>query len=181
MEFSDDWDNVLHESPSIEYFHVTEAESLKEQFAEWTEEQRDAKVLALAKVIGRHPLYSFDCRMDQASFEEILLPVSPYDLRSPYFMLFQSVMGIVVRHMESLGITTPVDFIFDNQGRVGTEALLWYGPFKAMQPPSWRRLLGAPQSFAVTLKCSLCRRLIAWRGISEEVVKRDVKPRTVRP
>lgn len=54
-------------------------------------------------------------------------------------------MGIVVRHMESLGITAPVDFIFDNQGRVGTEALLWYGPFKVMLPPASRDILGALQ------------------------------------
>lgn len=84
---SDDWDRMLKESPAIEYFHATEAESLKGQFAGWTEEHRDAKVLSLAEVIGRHPLHSFDCRMDQASFEEILLPVCPYDLRSPYFVL----------------------------------------------------------------------------------------------
>jgi hypothetical protein len=81
--------------------------------------------------------------MSQEAFERILRPVSPYDLRSPYSVLFQAVMIMATRQLHVLGIDLPIDFIFDEQGKVGMDALLWYGPMRAgLQPPELRKLLG---------------------------------------
>ena len=145
--FVDHWDDVLREPPYISYFHAADAQSRKEEFEGWTKPDRDKKVMQLAQVIEQHPLLSFDCRLSQQSFEAILLPASPYDLRSPYFILFFGVMVTAARQLNLLNIDVPIDFIFDEQGDVGPDADLWYGPIKAMQPPHLGRLLGARPIF----------------------------------
>jgi hypothetical protein len=142
IKFSNEWSNVLAASPSIDYFHAVEAQNRKDQFKGWEETERDEKVMRLAGVIERHPLFSFDCRMSVASFERILLPVSPYDLRSPYFALFHAVVTTAARQLHMNQVDLPIDFIFDEQGNIGAEAALWYGPMRAMLPKHLRPLLG---------------------------------------
>lgn len=147
MKFSDAWDDAMREDPKIEAFKASDAESLKGEFLGWQPEARDKKVYRLAQVIDSHSLASFDCRLSKRDFEEILLPVCPYDLRSPYFSLFFGVMINAARQLDHFKIDVPIDFIFDEQGRVGAEAALWYGPSRALQPPHLRKLLGNRPTF----------------------------------
>jgi hypothetical protein len=62
--------------------------------------------------------------MSQEAFELILRPERPFDLRSPYFILFHSVMMMAARQLDILKIDVPINFVFDEQGRMGAEALL---------------------------------------------------------
>jgi len=143
MKFSDLWDDALHEFPSIESFHAVEAQGRKGEFLGMGESERDQKVYRLAQVIDSFPaLLSFDCRMSEEAFERILKPVCPYDIRDPYFILFHSIMITAARQLEPFGVDIPIDFVFDEKGRIGAEALLWYGPMRAMQPLHLRKLLG---------------------------------------
>jgi hypothetical protein len=48
-EFSDDWGLLLKQPPSVEYFKMSEAESLKGQFVNFDAPERDSKVGALAE------------------------------------------------------------------------------------------------------------------------------------
>jgi hypothetical protein len=134
----------------------------------------------LARVIDSHSLASFDCHMSQRAFEQILLPVSPYDLRSPYSTLFSAVMINAARQLHHFKIDVPIDFIFDEQGRVGAEAALWYGLSRALQPDHLRRLLGNRPIFRtdeelLPLQAADC---LAWhlRRSREEQFKHENRP-----
>jgi hypothetical protein len=54
--FSQAWNLELSAVPSIKYFKNNEAMGDKEQFAGWTEQSRDEKLLALAEIIAQHEL-----------------------------------------------------------------------------------------------------------------------------
>lgn len=147
MQFSDEWSKALAELPSIDYFHATEAESRKDEFLGWDVVVRNRKVMKLAEIIDRFPLFSFDCRVGQDSFGRILRDASPYDLRSPYFSIFYGVIATAARQLHMHGIAVPIDFIFDEQGDVGPEAALWYNHVRLGLPSHLRPLLGGRPIF----------------------------------
>jgi hypothetical protein len=147
MQFSDEWSKALAELPSINYFHATEAESRKDEFLGWAVNVRNRKVIRLAEIVDRFPLFSFDCRVSKDSFERILRDVSPYDLRSPYFSIFHGVIATAARQLHMHRITGPIDFIFDEQGNVGPEAALWYHHVRLSLPTHLRQLLGGKPIF----------------------------------
>jgi len=148
MQFSNEWAAVLAESPQLERgFHAIDAFHLRGQFANWKRAARDEKVERLIGVIERFPLASFDTRMSQESFRRILLPITPYDLKSPYMTLFFAVMVNAAQQVHGLGITVPIDFIFDEQGEVGQTATSWLGFMVTNLPPELRPLIGSSPIF----------------------------------
>jgi hypothetical protein len=148
MKFSDAWQSVLRQSPAIEYLHMTDAQYLVEEFRGWSESARDKKIMRLAEVVNNHaPMMSFETRMSQVSFNRILLPVSPYDLRNPYLTLFHALVVTAARQLHIHDIRVPIDFIFDEQGAIGAEAAMWYPFQKAMLPPELKPMFGAGPIF----------------------------------
>ena len=145
--FCNDWQAALDANPAIEYFRMAEAQNLSGQFRHWTGEARDAKVLTLGKIIRKHDPVSFECWMSQQSFNKIVKPVAPYDLKSPYFMCFYGAIITPARFYASEKIKTPVDFIFDDQGGLGDFVALWYRHIKEWQNPAVSALLGNPPIF----------------------------------
>lgn len=146
-EFSDDWRAILDEKPSIAYFHMVEAESLRDEFKDWDPIARDLKVDALAEVISKHQPWSIECRLSRNDYNQIVRPVAPYDLRSPYFPCFYGVIINLARLHYSMGLTLPTDFVFDDQGNIGAEAVLWYEFIKSIQEPKLQELLGSAPVF----------------------------------
>lgn len=55
--FSDEWRACLDQSPRVRCFKMREAASCCGSFDRWSEQERDAKLLALAKIINRHAKY----------------------------------------------------------------------------------------------------------------------------
>jgi hypothetical protein len=74
-QFSDKWDIELRKTPAISYFEMSDAESLKEQFQGWTPEDRDAKVMSLAKLIVPHVICNVECLVSQADYDLVVPPV----------------------------------------------------------------------------------------------------------
>lgn len=148
VHFSDEWDRVLHGGPArIEYFKMSEAEALCGQFQGWDQHDRDVKVLLLADVIRRHRPCSIECSVSRDEFDSIFRPVAPFEFRHPYFLCFNGVIQHLPRLYAALPSTLPIDFIFDEQGLVGVEAVMWYEVIKKMQPPEIATRLGSTPSF----------------------------------
>jgi hypothetical protein len=112
-EFSEAWDWELHQWPAIEHFKGSGS-----QFDGWDGPTRDAKIAKLAAIIREFKPFSFHFSLNRKLFEETLKPVSPYGLGQPHFAACFAVMSGVARHAAEIGITTPVDFIFDQQDGV---------------------------------------------------------------
>jgi hypothetical protein len=121
-KFSDIWDAALKEPPTLEYFKMSEAMSLTEQFAKekgWTEAKRDDRLITLTRIIAQHAKARAAAVMPYDAFMRHIatIPASARSLStdSPYPLLFlQTVMAVAVRSDLS-GVHAPCDFIFDEQ------------------------------------------------------------------
>ncbi|MGB8061619.1 MAG: hypothetical protein WCF26_06980 [Candidatus Sulfotelmatobacter sp.] len=74
--FTEAWQGCLSSKPSIKYFKTSESNSLSDQFYKFSTTDRDAKVLALSKIIASH-----DIRGYIALAEHNLLANRPAQLR----------------------------------------------------------------------------------------------------
>jgi hypothetical protein len=148
--FSDEWEKELKRHPAIDYFKMSEAESrgARGQFAGWSIKDRDEKVIRLARIIHTYQPCAVYCSVSRKEFDEILAPAAPYPLKNPYGACFWGVMQTTARYHRSLDIENfpPVDFIFDEQGGLGTQAAMWYRWEKELDP-SIGALLGGPPIF----------------------------------
>lgn len=146
-KFADAWDAELHAHPSIEYLHMVEAQNLRDQFDGWPEVDRDKKVLDLATVIRDHEPWSIQCSVSRNDYTRIVRPVAPRGLGNPYFSCFYGIVISLARFHHEQGIATPVDFVFDEQGGLGTEAVMFYEYIKSLQIPEVEALLGSTPVF----------------------------------
>jgi hypothetical protein len=144
ISFSAAWRDALARPPSLQYFKMAEAQSLRGQFRQWTQADRNRKLLSLAKVIQDHDPWAVHCSVSRDDYARILAPVAPYPLKNPYSMCFWGVIQTAAAYHRELGIegTPPVDFVFDQQGGLGDDAALWYDWMKQQQEPEIRDLLG---------------------------------------
>lgn len=144
---SDAWERELKRHPSISYFKMQEADSLdkKGQFAGWTPDERDKKVFALAHIINHFKPITIYCSVSRTEHDRIIKPVAPYPIQNPYHVCFSSIIQLTAQYLASHNDDDipPVDFVFDEQGNLGTQAALWYR-WEKENNPSYGRFLGAP-------------------------------------
>jgi hypothetical protein len=147
--FSDAWERELKRHPAIEYFKMSEAESRSTggQFEGWSAEDRNKKVLALAHIIENSKPIAIYCSVSREEYSRILAPVVPYALKNPYGACFWEIMRMTAEYHRGFKGAPPVDFIFDEQGALGTQAAMWYSWLKEGLDPSIRNLLGGPPIF----------------------------------
>jgi hypothetical protein len=146
-KFSDDWDRVLHEYPAVSGFHVREARARIKEFSRWKAIDVDRKIIALTEVIAQHEPHIVSCWMSETDYAETVRVASPSDLRNAYFTCFGAIVIKVAQYQQYLGITTPADFIFDEHGDIGNEALMWHFAFKEGQPKEIQNIMGSTPIF----------------------------------
>src|SRR5947209_18589160 len=83
--FIPDWQAVLNLHPSLTYFKMAEAESLKAQFSVFTRNQRDLRLQQLIDVILAHDPCEVSIAVSAKDYGEILLPILPKSRSSPYY------------------------------------------------------------------------------------------------
>lgn len=162
--FERQWDKELV-ADSLEYFKMSEAGALQGQFRDWDGERRDAKVLALAKIIEQHRPWFVFCSVSRNEYAEILAPVAPYGLKNPYFVCFWGIIKTTARYhlMRGPG-SPPVDFIFDEQGGVGYDASAYYKWLKESEDSETQGILGATPIFCDDAKVNPLQAadMLAW-------------------
>jgi hypothetical protein len=133
-EFSDYWDQQCKASPRIDYLHMVDAQSLRGQFRGWRPEDRDRKVLALARVIRYFQPHSMCCSVSRKGYLELVAPHAPYHFKNPYFACFYGItLGLAHLHADS-NLTSPMDLIFD-QNSASQDVLMCYDFVRAEQIP----------------------------------------------
>lgn len=148
ISFSKAWDKELRSEPSIEYFKMSEAQNRQGQFYGWSEEMRDLKVKKLAGIIKNHSGLSIQCSVSRKKYNDIVRPVAPHGLGNAYFSCFYGLIFSTARAQDELGIKNiPIDFIFDEQGDMGDEAVMFYRYMKEHQQPSINSVLGSSPIF----------------------------------
>lgn len=138
---TEDWIAELARPPALASLHMITC------FQGWSEEAREAKLDSLVTVLAKYKPLSIECSISRTAHVEELRDRAPYDLRHPYFPCFIGVMYGVARTVLEENMSGPVEFCFDEQGEVGTNAALWYLPLKYMDP-TLGKVLGGPPRFA---------------------------------
>jgi len=145
--FTEAWQAVLDADPKIKHFHMRDARQLDGPFSGFDEIKRDIKIIALTEVIMQFRPHIASCWLSRDAYENIVSGVAPCDLRHAYYSCFCSITQTVAEYQSIRGITTPADYIFDNQDDIGNEALLWYAACKESSPPHVKKLMGSTPVF----------------------------------
>ena len=147
-QFSDDWQTELNAWPSIEYFKAREANNLDGQFHHkkgWDEGIRDVKVGNFAAIISHYQPFSFEFSVNRQIFEDELKPVSPYGLGRPHFTMCFAVVAGITRYLAQQGISTSIEFIFDEQQGVDADIAMFFSEMKKSLPVEAQNLIeGSP-------------------------------------
>jgi hypothetical protein len=142
-KFSDDWEAALKAPPSIEHFHMRRFRQLKG----WKAIDRDLKIISLTEVILRHEPHVISCWLSTEDYDATIRQVAPSDLRHVFSLAFHAILHTVAEYQLRRGITMPADFVFDEEGDIGNEALIWYPAIRETAPPRVRALMGARPVF----------------------------------
>jgi hypothetical protein len=163
--FADDWKLRLDKPPTIEYFHMVEAQNLRDQFSGWTPSERDAKIDAFASLIEKYQPWSIACSISQSDHNRIVKPVAPYDLRQPFVSCY---LGLIIKLAQlhtSMRLNLPTDLIFDEREVTPHEADFFYeGAKSRISDPIMLSLLGNTPIFRDDKKVPALQAadLLAW-------------------
>ena len=129
-QFADEWDAACKKSPGIDYFKLSQALSLKDEFDRakgWTENLRDERVAELVTIIRKHVLCGGNVSLDETLYNEFVKKTTPFEeLKDPYFLCFYQLVDAVTSARELLPPSSGLDYIFDEQGAVGLKAVEWW-------------------------------------------------------
>jgi hypothetical protein len=147
--FSDAWYTELRRPPAIDYMKMVEAVGLRGQFGGWKPTDRDHKIEDLARIIRHWEPISIHSSVSQKHVREIIQPVAPYALSSPYSYCFEAIMiPIAVHQSQQKGLMqVPIDFIFDDQQGLGHQARELYQAVREQQSKPVRDVLSAEPLF----------------------------------
>lgn len=145
--FSDEWDAALKAHPRIEYFKMVEAQNRRGEFKGWSEAKRNAKVLALAELIGKFQPISLVCSVSVAHTREVLKPHAPYGLGSEYFPISFAMICGIARLMHGMNIHLPCDVIFDRQDNTSKNVLIFFDHIMNQQPQEWAQYVSSSPIF----------------------------------
>lgn len=143
--FSAAWRAELARSPAIESFHMVEAQNLRGPFKGWSREARDAKVIALARLVRAFPLFSFECSVSTIEYKKYFGDSAPFGMAKPYGLCAQAVSSGLARHFYAEGFRDPIRFVFDTQEGADVDLTTLWPWIRASSRGPWRRLLGPPE------------------------------------
>jgi Protein of unknown function (DUF3800) len=138
--FSTAWASKLDEYPGLAYFRMSEAMSLRGQFAGgWTPELRDQRIFELAEIIKTHALIRVDCTMNRGWYNSLIRSI-PDEWDDPYYLLFTQLLFAVQEHQMQHD-NVDCDLIFDIQGNIGPNILSRWEQIQEYEPNETRRKL----------------------------------------
>jgi hypothetical protein len=152
--FNSEWLSILQRDPDIAYLKTSEAISLRGEFDGWPGRLRDQKIFELAEVAERWAVARISAMVWKADFDAHIKGASPWrELDNPYFLLFYQIIILTVSFILELGngtfdiSDTRIEFVFDEQGVLGREAVEWWDVLKQALDPEKAQLLGGPPKF----------------------------------
>jgi len=144
---SNDWAAALAESPSIEYFHMREARDLSGQFEGFDVTKRDLKIVRLVSVALAHKPDVLTTWMMADDYTSIVGSVSPYETHTGYLPCFYALLFRGAAYSRDHNLKLPIDFVFDEKGKIGTYALNWYDAVKSAADATLKPFFGATPIF----------------------------------
>jgi hypothetical protein len=147
--FSDKWEAICEQEPKTPDFHIQRDIRLrnKDGSARWTEAQRDARIKELVDLTKTQAQFRVESVLAWPNYDRLVKGNIPAALDDPYFLCFFNVIISFAEFMEKANIEGVVDWVFDDQGRIGKNASGWYDFVKANIAPRLRNKLGSKPIF----------------------------------
>ena len=144
QQFSTKWIRICDRFPKTPDFKMQKAVRLlnEDGSAFWTAAQRDARIKTLVRLAKRKVQYRVESLVAWPNYDRVVRGRVPPEIDNPYFLCFYNVILSVATFMDKAKIEGTVDWVFDDQGRIGENASKWYGLVRAsVNPPPRSRLL----------------------------------------
>lgn len=110
--FAADWQDELDREPSIALLKASEAINLKKNFAGWSEQERDQRLISFVKIIRKHAFASVRTALVKEKFDRTFAGFSGA-LRKLYAQATISVITRTMIFAERRHMRQPFEFIFD--------------------------------------------------------------------
>ena len=135
-----EWQAKLDQPPSLQYFKLSQALSLRGEFDEskgWTAALRDERLREFAAIARKYALCGISCYMPERLYGEFVKSFTQHkELRDPYFLCFYQMADAITSARDFFPPTSGLDYIFDEHGEIGKRAVQWWDRLKAAA--SWR-------------------------------------------
>lgn len=143
-QFSRKWQAICDCEPRTPDFKMQTAIRLfrEDGSAIWSREQRDARIRQLVRLTKRKALYRVESVLAWPNYDRIVKGKVPANIDSPYFLCFYNIILSFASFMNKAKVAGKVDWVFDDQGRIGKEASKWYEFITASLPPETRSRMG---------------------------------------
>lgn len=128
--FAEEWAAECNQHPKILNFKMAHANAFRGDFDRWDRQDRDARLAKLAAIIRRHTVLRIQCSMGWGDYNTILRGKLPGLYDSPYVWIFWKLISELAEWQMTRGLCQKVDFIFDDQGAIGAEAVYWLQAIK---------------------------------------------------
>ena len=137
--FRNEWQRVLDTPPTIAYYKNNQAYGLKGEFSGekgWTIQKRDDKIAALVRVISSFVPQRFYVAVKNHDYKTYIMGIPVRNRRNigetVYSFLFYQMIFHILGYQIFIGIQDKCEFVFDDQGKIGTRALHWWEMFNVL-------------------------------------------------
>lgn len=139
--FEDDWRSVLARPPSIATFKMKDAHGGRGEFKGWARQERNIKVLELAKTIERHAQALLSVAILHEDFDAVFRGQIMDSMDHPYELLFHLILAEGFKQQRALGTDETASFIFDRQQGSERGLARLFDTFDKMLDPIMRSFL----------------------------------------
>ena len=148
-KFSNEWTRICDQEPKTPDFHLqTDIRLLnKNGSVRWTQPQRDTRIEELVDLTKTQAEYRVERVLAWPNYDRVVKGKIPPELDNPYFLCFYNVIISFAEFMDKAHIEGVVDWVFDDQGRIGQDAIRWYEFIKANITPRVQNRLGGKPIF----------------------------------
>jgi Protein of unknown function (DUF3800) len=140
--FDEQWTATLSKPPALAYFKMRECAAIQGQFRGWKQDDRDSRLLEFANIIKDNALALVWALVKWDDFRHIFARVKSPIGRSPYNLVYYSLMAAAVKSMRHFNIEDKIGFIFDEQLHLSDSVQAVYGTVLNNMPSDLRNLIG---------------------------------------
>ncbi len=144
--FSDSLESLCEQEPKTPDFKMVKATDFRTYYPA-TRQSLDKRIQDVATLIQKHATYRVDAVVDREAYEFFVKGRVPKEIDSPYFILFYNIILSTAKFMDKAKLEGTADFVFDEQGKVGTRTRDWYYFIKERVSLEIRRRLGGEPTF----------------------------------